>query len=128
MSTFKIPKSLALCADALYKTRQDRLELQRKADELKANETTLTEYIIDNLPKSDAGGVQGKFCRVSIVQKVIPQVENWDEFYKYIKKTGQFDLMQRRVADAAIKERWEDGKQVPGVGTFNKLSLSVNKV
>jgi len=36
--------------------------------------------------------------------------------------------MQKRLIDGAIKERWEAGKEVPGVGHFNAVSVSINKV
>lgn len=125
---FKFPKSLAQCADRLYEVREKRLAEQKKVDEIEAEEKALKEHLINNLPKSEASGVAGKLARVTIVTKVIPQVEDWDKFYAHIKKTNSFDLMQRRVSDTAVKERWDNGKQVPGVKTFNALSVSINKV
>lgn len=128
MSKLKLPKSLATCADMYYKAREDRLALQKQVDELAAREVLIKDHLIDNLPKSEATGVQGKLCRVSVVTKVKPVVEDWDEFYKYIKKTGAFEMLQKRLSDTAIAERWENKKDVPGVGRFNAVTLSVNKV
>ena len=47
-----------------------------------------------------------------------------------IKKTGEFDLLQRRPSTAACRERWKEGKNLTsiGVGKFIKLSLSLTKV
>lgn len=101
---------------------------QKKVDEIAAEETALKNHIIENLPKSEASGVAGKLARVTVVTKQVPQVKDWDAFYKYVKKTGSFDLMQKRLTDAAIKERWEAGKEVPGVEHFNAVSVSINKV
>jgi hypothetical protein len=126
--TFKPPKTLAACADELYKTRELRLAAQKATDELQAKETALKEHLINNLPKSDASGVAGKLARVTVVTKPIPQVKDWDKLYKFIKKTGAFDLLQRRLTDTAIKERWDNGKEVPGVEPFNVVSISMNKV
>lgn len=128
MSEFKIPSTLGACADRLYKVRQERLKQQKVVDQLAAEESALKEHIIQALPKSEASGVAGRFCRVSVVSKMVPQVKDWDTFYKYVKRTGQFDLMQRRLSDAAIKERWEAGKEVPGVEHFNAVSVSINKI
>lgn len=125
---FKFPKAMGACADRLYQLRQKRLEMQREVDKVAAEESALNEHIINTLPKSEASGVAGKLARVTVVTKQIPQVKDWDAFYKYVKKTGQFDLMQRRIAGAAIKERWEAGKEVPGVEHFNAVSISINKV
>jgi len=125
---YKFPKALGACADKLFELRNKRLAEQKKVDEIAAEETALKNHIIENLPKSEASGVAGKLARVTVVTKQVPQVKDWDAFYKYVKKTGSFDLMQKRLIDGAIKERWEAGKEVPGVGHFNAVSVSINKV
>jgi len=125
---FKFPKQLGSCADKLYELRQKRLEQQKVVDAIEAEEKALKEHIINTLPKSEASGVAGKLARVTLVTKEVPQVEDWDAFYKHVKKTGQFDLLQRRLTDAAIKERWEHGKEIPGVKHFQAVTVSINKV
>lgn len=125
---FKFPKGLGACADKLYQLKQKRLDAQKVVDAFAAEESALKNHIIDNLPKSDASGIAGKLARVTVVTKEVPQVTDWEQLYKYVKKTGDFSLLQRRVGDAAIKERWENGKEVPGVGHFNAVTISMNKV
>lgn len=125
---YKFPKALGACADKLFELRNKRLAMQKDVDAVAAEETALKNHIIENLPKSEASGVAGKLARVTVVTKQIPQVKDWDAFYKYVKKTGSFDLMQKRLTDAAIKERWEAGKEIPGVEHFNAVSVSINKV
>ncbi len=128
MDKFKMPKGLGACADRLFEVRAARLSIQKQVEQLAAEESAIKEHLINTLPKSDASGVAGKLCRVTIVTKEIPQVKDWDAFYKYVKKTGSFDMLQRRLTDAAIKERWEDGKEIPGVEHFHAVSVSINKV
>ena len=128
MDTFKLPKSLGACADRLYELRQRRLAVQKEVDKLAAEEAALREHIINTLPKSEASGIAGKLARVTVITKQVPQVKDWDAFYKFVKKTGSFDLLQRRLTDQAMKERWEAGKEVPGVEHFNAVSISLNKV
>jgi hypothetical protein len=125
---FDFPKTLGACADRLYELRQQRLEWQKKVDALEAEEKALKEHIIRNLPKSEATGVAGKLARVTVVTKEVPQVKDWDAFYKFVKKTGSFDLMQRRLTEAAVKERWEAGEEIPGVERFQVVTVSINKV
>lgn len=125
---FKIPKRLGACADKLYETRLARLKLQKEVEALAAEESALKEHFINTLPKSDALGVSGKLARVTIKKKEVPRVENWDKFYKYLQKTGSFELLGRRLNSAAVLERWEDGKKVPGVDHFTAVTVSMNKV
>ncbi len=124
---FKIPKKIGACADKLFEIKNKRLEKQKEVDVLKAEESALKEYIINTLPKSEASGVAGKVARVTVVKKVVPQIDDWDKFYKHVKKTGHFDLMQRRLSAGAIAERWDAGKEVPGVDHFNTVTVSIKK-
>lgn len=125
---FKFPKTLGACADRMYQLRQKRLEMQKEVDKVAAEEAALKEHIINTLPKSEASGVAGKLARVAVVTKQVPQVKDWDAFYKYVKRTGQFDLLQRRLSEVAIKERWDAGKEVPGVEHFTVVTVSINKI
>lgn len=124
----KFPKSLAVCADKYYALREKRLAMQKEVDTVKAEETAYQEHLINSIPKSDATGVAGKVCRVSVKTDQVPRVEDWDLFYKHIKKTGEFDLLGRTPTKSAIEARWENGKKIPGVGTFTVVKLSVNKL
>ena len=126
--TMKIPKTIGACADLLYATRQRRLALSKQVEQLEAEESELREHIINTLPKSEASGVAGRVARVTVHTKDVPQVKDWAKFYAYVKKTGQFDLMQRRLADGAVKERLEAGKKLPGVEVFRATVVSLNKV
>lgn len=124
----KIPATIGACADLLYKIRQERLKLQKEVEALEAQEHELREHIIATLPKSEASGVQGKVARVSVVTKDIPQVKDWNVFYEYVRKNKAFDLLQRRLADKAVKDRLEDGKKLPGVELFRATTVSLNKI
>lgn len=125
---YKFPKALGACADKLYELKQERLLAQKVADKIEDEEKAIKKHIIDNLPKSEASGVAGKLCRVTAVTKEIPQIEDAEKFFKYVKTKNRFDLLQRRLSDAAIKEIWDDGKEVPGINHFNAVTLSINKL
>lgn len=138
---WKEPKSLAAGADLLWQLQQKRSDAQKVADAIEAQEKAVKNWLIDNLPKSDASGVAGKLCRVTAVRKEVPRVEDWSKVYAGIvsdyqrhakKKDGQqdgaFSLLQRRLGEGAVKEMWEAGLAIDGVGKFTAVTLSVNKV
>ncbi|MCK5616845.1 hypothetical protein KAR91_84065 [Candidatus Pacearchaeota archaeon] len=122
-----LPKTLGGCADKLFKIKTEKAELSRKVKDLEGLEKAIKERLIQELPKDKAEGVIGKLARATIKQKNVASVKNWESFYKFILKTKDFSLMQKRVSDAAVKERWEDGKKVPGVEAFNVISVSITK-
>lgn len=124
----KVPKTFGGIADALYETRLRRLNLQKEVDALAAFETKLKDKLIEEMPKKDSTGAAGKIARAQIVQEPTPVVEDWDEFYKHIKKKGEFDLLNRAPNRSAINARWDAGKAVPGVGQFMTTKVSVTKL
>ena len=111
----------------LYTTRQNRLKLQKEVEELQKLETALNEYFRKSLPKGTTG-VAGKVARVQTDRKEIPQVEDWDAFWKGFNIKRDRDLLQRRLSDSAVKERWDAKKTIPGVIKFGVVTVSVTAV
>ena len=89
---------------------------------------TLEEHFIETLAVGESSGVQGLHSRVQVTESVIPAVENWEKFYAHIKKTGSFELLNRAVNRAAVAERWDAKKQVPGVTAFHAKKVSCTKL
>lgn len=124
----KFPKTLGACADRVYELRVKRLAAQKEVDAIEAEEKALKEHIIDTLPKSETTGVAGKLARVTVVTKQVPQVKDWEAFWKNFNKKTDTDLLQRSLSKAAVEARWEAGKEVAGVEAFTAVTLSINKV
>ena len=103
-----------------YRTiRLERLELQRKVNELDAAEKKLKEKIIEEL----RAGTPHK--GVILIQKDKPIVANWTLLYAHIQATGEFELLHRRLTEAAVLERRADGESIPGVGWFPVFDIKV---
>ena len=124
--TYKFPKSMAACADLLSVYRQERLDADKAAAELKSRESALVEHIINNVDKASAGAV-GKNFTVRVVTKDKPVVKDWSKFYAYVQKHGAFELLQKRLGEKAIEERIDAGKKIPGVGSFTAVTVSLTK-
>lgn len=129
---FKIPKKMGEVADLLYTTRADRLDVNKKVDELKSYETKLKNYIIDNLPKSSATGASGKVANVRVVPDSVFQAEDWEKVYAWIKKTGNFQILNRALNQTAIGEIYEEGGKkfngIPGIVSQGITKVSVTKL
>ena len=119
--------SLGQAVDKLYKLRTERKAIEASAELVKADESKLEAYLIDNMPKSDATGVLGKTAKAELRISKQPTVKDWDKVYKYIQKTKKYELLQKRINSAAVKELWEDEKEVPGVEVLNAIKISLTK-
>ena len=128
MTTYKFPKTMGACADRIYELKNKRLAMQKEVDAVEAEEKALKEHIINTLPKSETTGVAGKLARVTVVTKQVPQVKDWEAFWKKFNKKTDTDLLQRSLSKAAVEARWEAGKEIAGVEAFTAVTLSINKV
>lgn len=123
-----IPKSVGLSADLYAEVRELRLAMQKHTDAMQEREKEIREYIINNLSKSDDTGAAGKKYRAQIVRKISPSVTDWTKVWDFVKRTGRFDLLQKRVSDTAVKDMWENGQEVPGVEKFHAVEVSITKI
>jgi hypothetical protein len=142
------PCSMGELPDTLKAAINTRLAAQKRMEEelkkLKADELALKDFIINEVPKSKAGGIIGTLYKAEITQREEPKVDvennGWHKVYETIvndylthkkRKDGQedaaFALLQKRLGDAAVKEMWETGKTVPGVNKFTVVDVSVTK-
>jgi hypothetical protein len=117
----------AAVADELYRARESRLKLQAQVADIETREKELKEYLLSNLSKSKAEGITGKLATVQVVPASIPQVKDWPALYKYILKKKAFELLQRRLTDSAVAEKWEAGEAIPGIVSFDFFKISCNK-
>jgi hypothetical protein len=124
-----LPKTkLGGLADALKDVELQRLAVAKVADALKAEETRIREHLIETLDANTEGGAVGLRYKAVVVREDKPVVEDWDKFYEHIRKKKAFDLLNKAVNASAMKARWEDGKSVPGVGSFHAKKISLTKV
>lgn len=113
----------------LYRAKRDlRLAMQKEVDTVGAVEKELKEFLIDNIPKSGNTGVAGKKFRAQIKEKTVPKADDWDKIRAFVVENDRFDLLQRRLNNKAVEETFEAGEEVPGVGWFKSLDVSVTKI
>ena len=126
----KLPATTGACADRLYKIREEVAALNKKVEALDEEKKAIEKKLINELSKDDAGGIKGRLANASITTRKVPTIkaENWPAFYKHVLKTKDFSLMQRRLSEKAIQERWDAGEKVPGVDSFTVVKVSVTKL
>ncbi len=108
--------------------REERLALQRQVDNLAKNEAIFKSNLIDKLNEQGLAAAASARFMVKYTMTDKPIAGNWEEIYQYIKENDAYDLLQRRLGEAAVRARWEDGITIPGVQTFPVDKLTVSKV
>jgi hypothetical protein len=57
-----------------------------------------------------------------------PVVGDWGALYAYIKTTGAWELLHKRISQTAIRERWQEGTDVPGIKHNVQDELHIRKL
>lgn len=113
--------------DALYALREMRLGIERKVKELKEEEVRKREALFELLTAYGLTKASGAVATAGIKVSNIPLVEDWDQLHAYIKETGEFDLMQKRISVTAWRARFEEGVDIPGVSKVEDVDISLTK-
>jgi hypothetical protein len=127
MTKNEYPLELGRCIDMLYEQRAVRLQLQKTIDNAKAEEAKLQDHIIETFGKSEIRGAKGDVATAAIKSEVIVELKDWDAFVTWVAKTKSFDCLRKQPGSTAVKERWDNGEEVPGVSPMTKISLSLTK-
>lgn len=121
-------QELAALVDQYYDQRQRRLAAKKEVEAMEEEERAMKQQIIDYLKEQETTAIGGHQAVCTLKRKAKAVVEEWAQVYEYVKANDAWDLMYRRINDAAVKQRLEDGIEVPGVGQIWVDELSVNKV
>lgn len=124
----KLQPSLGAQIDTLHAIREKKRSLESQLAELDAEYKQIEEETLELLSKQSLDKASGKLATVSVSSSTVANVEDWDQFNAYVRKTGYFHLFQRRVTDAAYRELLEQGVKVPGVSPFIKRRLNLRSV
>ena len=99
----------------LTEVRTSLKGLQEKERGFKSRKMELEAKIVSTLKQQGIDRVGNDGCTVSIKEEIVPTVQNWDEVYKYLIQTKQFELIQKRMSATAFRELLQMGMNVPGV-------------
>lgn len=104
--------------DDYIRKRTERLLAAKVAEKLEEEEKALKKQLLQIAIDGKAKSLGGTLGTLNYSRVNKPTVTDWEALYAYIKEFGAFELLQKRIGEKAVEERWEDDIVVPGVGTF----------
>lgn len=118
---------LGALADRLEAARQSRLAADRIAADLKSDENKIKAEIISEMEAGNLSSIGGKVCVLNRAVKQRAIAGDWPAIHKYILENDAFDILHRRLTDAAIKERLDDGVEIPGISLMDYSHITFAK-
>lgn len=130
-----LPPTMGRCADLYHDVREMRLAMEKEVEQIKARETEIAEYIIDNLSTGADTGAAGLKYRAQVVVKIKPRLvtgeagDGWGLFTSWVRKNNLFNMLQKRISETAVEEWMEAEQRVPpGLERVHVKTLSVTKI
>lgn len=106
----------------LYDAARDRRLLADKvAEELKEKETALKVELMASMTDANLNVAGNSEVFFTLREKERKKVLDWNVVYEYIRENNAFDLLQRRLNEAAVEEREEE---IPGITSYKFQDLS----
>lgn len=119
------PVPVGKLVDQLDAAREKKRRAAEALKALEAEYSALEEQVKERLLAEGMLKATGTKATVSIKETVVANIIDWDALCGYIKKTGHFHLLQRRVSDPAFRELAAMSKKgVPGLAPFTKIALN----
>jgi hypothetical protein len=106
--------------------RAERLALDKQAADVKKFEEELKSAIIAKYKEQGITGMGGILGTVNMSKIEEPVAQDWLSIWGYIRENGEFELLHKRLTNTAVRERWDAGVEIPGVGKQDVYRLSVS--
>lgn len=122
----RLTGTIGSMTDQLITLRDEKRALEEKIKKIEDEYNEVAEQLMGKLDGEGTDKGAGKKGSVSVSVSVVADVIDWDAFNAWVIKTKNIHLYQRRVADAAWRELFEQkGVAPPGTQAFRKKRLNV---
>lgn len=123
-----VPPRLGTIVDRMFNTREKKRELEAQIAKLDAEYKEDEELLLQRMKAEATDKAAGKKASASVTTGVVANVTDWKALETYVKKTGNFQLFQRRISDPAYRELMETKGAVPGISPFTKHKLNLRTI
>lgn len=124
MKPVLIPEGIGAKIDLRQKLKAEKEEAAKVVDAIEAHIVSVETALLAQLDKEETTNGGGKLATVSVTESVVPNVQDWDSFYKYIARMKYYHLLERRPSVTGCRELFETKGAIPGVMPFTKRKLN----
>lgn len=122
------PQTLGKTIDSLWALREVKRAKEAEIKEIEGQISAAESTLLERLDAEDTVKSEGKNASVSISESVNFNITDFDEFAKYVGKSKQFHLFQRRVSELAVREIFENKGAVPGLTPYTKRKINLRSL
>ena len=113
--------------DEMVLVRDTKRDLEEQIKSLNTTLTDLQTRYIQRCKEVGTDYARGKLGSATIVETVVPKIDDWDLVAEWIKDNDALYLLHRRISSVAWKELQDMGETIPGIEPFTKTTVSLRK-
>lgn len=122
------PLTTGKLIDSIWELKEEKKKLSAQEKKLNEQIEELETQLFEKLDAEDTTRGSGAKASASIgesTQFSFDGEDGFDQFAKFVKKTGYFHLFQRRVTAEACREVLQQKGAVPGLKIFTKRTINL---
>lgn len=121
-------KTIGQLADELHDLREEKRAKEEEVKEIQERYDKKLMELFDLADEQETTVGKGQRGSFSLGESTVPQVKDWDAFYKYIQKTKYWHLLERRPSVTGCRELFDTKGAIPGVEKFTKRTINLRGV
>jgi len=116
--------------DDIYKVREKIKALNAQISEFESQKSELEGQLLTAMDDQGITQSRGSLASATRKMETVAQADDWEALYPYISRTKSWQLLHRRINNAAYRELLEqrNGKPIPGLSSFTKASISLRSI
>lgn len=114
--------------DVLYDLKQKKKKLEAQAELVQEEINAVESALLERMDKEKTTKGAGAKASVSVGQLERFNISDEEAFYKYIKRTGYFHLLEKRPSVTGCRELYERNMAIPGITPYVKRTIKVTPI
>jgi len=113
--------------DRLFELRAQKKDHADSIKGLQKEIDTLTGDLMSRMDNESTMKACGTNASATLRAEEFPNIEDWDEVYKYMIENDACYILEKRMSAAAYRELLAMGTAIPGTTSFEKRTISLRK-
>jgi hypothetical protein len=107
--------------------RDRKKDLRDEEKEINGEMNEIEEEFKEYLDREDCDRATYKGFTVYRTKSIVPKVEDWERFWKYVLRQRADYLIERRPSVTGCRELFQTKGKIPGLEPFEKHKIGVQK-
>lgn len=116
---------LDVLSKRLIEIRNERKVLAEQDKALKEEFEELSAEVLVIMDSLGVDATRSTYASMSRSVQQLPNVTDWDAFYRYVDKQKAYYLLPKKVSAKAWAEQLELEGEIPGTESFEKVKLNL---